>query len=436
MSAASMPINTLAPSDVFARFDPLVSPRGPVVVASDGTASADSAFPLAQSLADVLRAPVQVVSALRPAAMPAFAADGVPFPVAPTDEMLASRDQLIHTQMARVVPTAQTWSVVVRAGDPIREILNVAEAADARVIVTGRGRHSWLERMFSGESVMRLLQVGDIPVFAVETSLTALPRTVVIATDFSVYSIYAAQVALDFIAPDAHVHLVHVAPLLTDNGPTLGAFASEYHLSANASFRKVLEQLERPGLRFETHVLEGNTAPQLIDFATNLEADLVVTGAHGYGFARRMVLGSVATSLVRGVRSSVLCIPGSARTHAAARAATQAGQEGTHWVADAALDAALGEFTQRNATRECSVDVERHDIGVQTLGHHLPLVGITYDNAARLLTVMFGASRFEGAHLSHAIPRVTAVDVIRDGQGRDRMLRISHEDGQTLLMFE
>lgn len=432
MSAASMPM--LEPTAALL-YDPLLTPGGPLLVASDGTASADPAFVVAHALAERQHTTVQVISALRPAAMPAFAADGVPFPVAPTDDMIDARNALVKTQMERAVP-ATLWPVTVRAGDPIREILDVAKSLDARCIVTGRGRHSWLERMFSGESVMRLLQLGEVPVFAVEKTLTGLPRTVVIATDFSVFGTYAAQVALDYIAPDAHVHLVHVAPPLSDNGPVLGAFAEEYHRAANGSFRQLLERLERKGLQFETHILEGNTASQLVDYANSMHADLVVTGTHGYGFARRLVLGSVATSLVRGVSCSVLCVPGSARTHAAARAVSQSAQIGTHIVPSESLDHALDTFTTRNASRVCSVEVERRDIGTQMLGHHLPLVGLTYDRDAALLTVMFGASQLEGAHLSHVIPRVTAVDIVRDAQGRDRMLRIMHKDGQTLLMLE
>lgn len=432
MTAASMPM--LEPTTAL-QYDPLLTPGGPVLVASDGTASSDSAFPVAHALADALHATVQVVSALRPTALPAFAADGVPFPVAPTDEMLDARDALVKTQMERVLP-ATLWPVTVRAGDPIREILDVADTLDARCIVTGRGRHNWLERMFSGESVMRLLQVGEVPVFAVEKTLTGLPRNVVIATDFSVFGTYAAQVALDFIAPDAQVHLAHVAPPLSDNGPVLGAFAEEYHRAANGSFRQLLERLERPGMQFETKILEGSTASQLVEYANTINADLVVTGTHGYGFARRLVLGSVATSIVRSVACSVLCVPGSARTQAAARAVVQSSHDGTHLAPSDSLDEALDTFSTRNASRECSVEVERRDIGTQTLGHHLPLVGATYDRASALLTVMFGASRLEGAHMSHVIPRVTAVDIVRDAQGRDRMLRIVHEDGQTLLMLE
>lgn len=428
--------STVQPVDFLGRLDPVLSPRGPLMVASDATPASDSAIPFAQVLAQHTHAPVSVVSAMRPATLPAFAFDAVPYPVAPTPEMLDAREAMVQAQLARLLPSVPAWPVLVRAGDPIREILAAADATDARVILTGRGKHGLLERMFTGESVMRLLQLGDTPVFAVDRQLTALPRQVLIATDFSVFSIYAAQVALDWLAPDAHVRLVHVAPMLSDNGAVLGAFADEYRQQAQASFRQLVERLARPGMRFETHLLEGNAASKIVDYAAAVRADLVVTAAHGYGFVRRMVLGSVAAELVREAPCSVLCVPGGARTHAAARAATRSTHDRTHVLADATLDDALAAFTLRNAGRSCTVEVDRRDIGAQSLGHHLPLVGITYDLTARIVTVMFGASKLDGAHLSHAIPRVSAVDVVRDPQGRDLILRVQHDDGQTLLMLE
>jgi nucleotide-binding universal stress UspA family protein len=90
----------------------------------------------------------------------------------------------------------------VRTGEPAHEIVECARALDARVIVVGRGRHAAV-RALGGETVLRLLQLGDTPVLAAEAKLTELPTRVVVATDFSEFSVYAAQVALSLVAPNA-----------------------------------------------------------------------------------------------------------------------------------------------------------------------------------------------------------------------------------------
>jgi nucleotide-binding universal stress UspA family protein len=424
------------PAEFLDRFDPVLAPSGPVLVASDASPASDAAFPQARAIALRTGAPVQVVSAMRPNAMPTYAFDAVPHPVVPSTDALEGREAMVRQQVARLVPAAAPWPVSVRAGDPVREVLDLAQAQDARLIVVGRGRHGLIERVLGGETVLRLLQLGETPVLAVERTLESLARRVVIATDFSVFSIYAAQVALDLIAPDATVQLVHVAPTLGETGPMLREFAEEYRQQADASFAQLREKLSRPGLRFETLLIEGNASTRLVEHVTAYEADLIVTATHGYGFIRRMVLGSVAAELVRSAPCSVLCVPGSARTLAAARAQATALHDSTHILPEATLDGTLAAFSTRNIGRPCTVEVNQRGIGMRSLGHHLPLVGISYDFDTRDMMLMFGASTLEGAHLSHRVPEVQLVELVRDRTERDQLLKIVHEEGQTLVLLE
>lgn len=422
--------------DLLSRFDPVVAPSGPLLVASDASPASDAAFPMARALALRTGASVQVISALRPNAMPTYAFDALPYPVAPTPEILEGRESMVKQQMERLVPAAAPWPVTVRTGDPVREILGQAAASDARLIVVGRGRHGLVERVINGESVLRLLQLGDTPVLAVERTLERLPRNVVIAIDFSVFSIYAAQLALELVAHDASIQLVHVAPNIADSAPVLREFTREYREQAEKSFARVIERLQRPGLRFSWQLLDGNAPARLVEHATSCEADLIVTATHGYGFLRRMVLGSVAAELIRNAPCSLLCVPGSAHTLAAGRAQATTVSDHTRMLPLDQLDDRLFDFTERNAGRACAVEVSQRSIGVRSLGHHMPIVGVTFDRTSGAISMMFGASALEGAHMSHVVPRVTQVDVVTDTQGRDRVLRIVYEVGEVLVMLE
>ena len=213
------------------------------------------------------------------------------------------------------------------------------------MIVVGRGRHTGLGRTLGGESVLRLLQLSDTPVLAVETGVEALPKNVVIATDFSAFSLYAAQVAIGMIAPGATVRLVHVGPAVSDADATLTAYADGYAKEAEKGFALLKEHLEPHGFTLETVTLHGNPSDRLIEYLDAMHADLVVTATHGYGFLRRMILGSVTTALVRSAPCSVLCVPGRARTIAAmgstdsmpssmrSRPAMSDGYVGLKWIA-------------------------------------------------------------------------------------------------------
>ena len=49
---------------------------------------------------------------------------------------------------------------------------------------------------------------------------------------------------------------------------------------------------------------------------------------------------------------------------------------------------------------------------------------------------MLGDLKGTRRHLTRGISNVHAVDVLRDVSGRDRMLRVAHGRGQTLLTLE
>jgi len=420
-------------NDFLSTFEPVVAPRGPLLLASDSAPASDAAFPMARALAAHTGAPVQVISVLVPNTMPTYAFDAMPMPGVPVNVLMATRQESLRAQMDRLVPDAP-WPVTVRGGDPVREIVRQARETEARVVVVGRGKHDLVERILGGESVLRLLQLGDTPVFAVSSDLEVLPKRVVIATDFSVFSIYAAQVALDFIAPDAWVQLVHVAPSLSGTAPMLRDFAEEYRTQARSSFAELIAHLHRPGLTFDSVLLDGTASVRLVEHVSAVGADLVVTATHGYGFLRRMVLGSVGAELVRSASCSVLCVPGSARTLAQARAQAVALHQQTRRLSVERLDTELADFSARNAGRECTVEVHQPDIGVQPIGHHLVFAGASLDGPEGRVMLMFGDTT--SGHLTHQVRGRGHVDVIADQEGRDRVLRISYSDGQTQLVFD
>ena len=422
-------------TDILSTFEPTVTPAGPILVATDTSPASDAAFPMARLLATSLNAPVEVVSALRPNTMPMYAFDTVPYPMLAEPYLVEGRQSMIERQMARTVPSATPWPVRVRVGEPLHEIIDDARGIEARVIVVGRGRHTAIGRTLGGESVLRLLQLGDTPVLVVQPGVEALPKNVVIATDFSAFSLYAAQVAIGMIAPGATVRLVHVGPAVSDADATLQAYAEGYTKEAEKGFALLKEHLAPHGYTLETVTLQGNPSDRLIEYLDAIDADLVVTATHGYGFLRRMVLGSVTTELVRSAPCSVLCVPGRARTIAAARANAAATQQTRSYGLDV-LDAELNAFTTRNVGRLCSIEMDRNDLGAQSLGHNLPLVGATYDKHDRSIALMFGASSLLGEHLSHRMRGCQSVHTITNAEGRDQVMRVVHEGGQTLLLLD
>ncbi len=421
-----------ATPEVLAAIDPTILPDGPIIVATDTTPESDAAFPLAAALADRAKAEIIAVTVVEPMNVPIYGVDGMVVSMDSFDDSEASREQATRAQLIRMVSSTAQWPVVVRMGEAGREVAAVADTMHARLIVTGRGRHHGIDRVFGGESALRLLQLGDAPVLAVEEGLTSPPRRVVIATDFSPFSLYAAQVALTVVAPDANIWLLHVGPPFDESVPFLKDRADAYRAQAASAFAHMQATFAKSRLHFESVVLTGNAPDQLLRYVAEQKADLVVTATHGYGFIRRMLLGSVAATLIRNAPCSVLVVPGSARTVAQSRASRLPNMH-TRTLPIAQLDAELAQFTHRNLARPCLVEIDQADFGAQVLGQELPLVGATFDRHGNDVALMFGTSVLKGRHLTHTIAGVTQVDLTQNGGGRDQVLRILHPDGQTLV---
>ena len=421
-----------ATPEVLAAIEPTILPDGPIIVATDTTPESDAAFPLAAALAARSKAEIIAVTVIEPMNVPIYGVDGMVVSMDSFDDTEASREQATRAQLIRMVSSTTQWPVIVRMGEAGREVSAVADTMHARLIVIGRGRHHGLDRIFGGESALRLLQLGDAPVLAVEEGLTSPPRRVVIATDFSPFSLYAAQVAMSVVAPDATVWLLHVGPPFDESVSYLRERADAYRAQAETAFAHMKVKFAQKSMHFESIVLTGNAPDQLLRYIAEQKADLVVTATHGYGFIRRMLLGSVAATLIRNAPCSVLVVPGSARTVAESRASRLPNMQ-TRTLPLAQLDAELAQFTHRNTARLCLVEIDQADFGAQVLGQELPLVGASFDRHGNDVALMFGTSVLKGRHLTHAISGVTQVDLTQNGGGKDQVLRIVHPEGQTLV---
>ena len=429
-----MSTSTYVTPDALPAVEPTMLPDGPIIVASDTTPESDAAFPIAAALAEHAQSEILALTVIAPMNVPVYGVDGMIVSLDTMAEPEAAREEAIRAQLTRLI-RSPAWPVVIRSGEPAREITSAASAMRSRLIVVGRGRHtSSIDRMFGGESVLQLVRLGDSPVLAADHSLSSLPRRVVVATDFSPFSLYAAQVAMTLVAPDAQVWLVHVAPAFDESVPFLRDRAQLYRTQADAAAAAFDASLKKGNTTLESVVLSGKVSDRLLAFISEHRADMIVTASHGYGFLRRMLLGSVATTMIRRAPCSVLVVPGSARTVAESRARTAPNLQ-TRTLLASVLDGELAAFTRRNAGRLCHVEIDQDALGAQVLGHDLPLVGATFDQHRSEVALMFGTSTLKGMHLTHTIGDVSEVDVRSDMRTGDQVMRIAHERGQTLVIM-
>ena len=70
----------------------------------------------------------------------------------------------------------------------------------------------------------------------------------------------------------------------------------------------ITAQLNDQDLRVDSRVLVGNPADEIVSYAKEVDAAMIVIGAHGYTGVRHLILGSTAESTLRHAQCPVLCV--------------------------------------------------------------------------------------------------------------------------------
>lgn len=284
-----------------------------MLIAADGRAESLAALRLARTLAEAKGMEGEVVTVLQPA-MPWMYDPMAGAAAVYWDALDAQKDMqraAVRTQLAAVGGAAAGWPVEAVVGPCALTIARHAAERGAELIVMGSGRHEWSDRLLGHETVLDVLRVAHTPVLAVPSDGGELPRSALVATDFSEQSMAAARAAVGLLAPEAVVHVVNVSwtPAVEVAWAALDTWSETYEAGAWARLDEVAEELRRPGRTVHTHLLKGDLADALLAFAEREHVELVATGSHGYGFVSRAILGSLSTRMVRGAHCAVLVAP-------------------------------------------------------------------------------------------------------------------------------
>ena len=95
------------------------------------------------------------------------------------------------------------------------------------------------------------------------------------------------------------------AELWYDASGSLELAQQEMTKRATKLTQKTSETLKRKGLKVESAVRGGDARSVIVDEARKWSADLIVLGSHGYTGIKRLLLGSVASSVVSHAPCSV-----------------------------------------------------------------------------------------------------------------------------------
>ena len=136
-------------------------------------------------------------------------------------------------------------------------------------------------------------------------------KTILVPLDGSTMAEQVLPEVKKIASSDSTLHLLQVVP--TENVPYFpftnpDKFHQELKKEAESYMQEVEERLQRQGYTVDAVVRSGNPAEQIVNYASELNADIIAMTTLGAGGLAHWLLGSVAEKVVRHATTPVLLI--------------------------------------------------------------------------------------------------------------------------------
>jgi nucleotide-binding universal stress UspA family protein len=272
------------------------------VLAAVGTRGSAAVLRAAELLAAQQRTSVHVLGVVEPYPLYLVTGEVALTPPNVVQDEVAALTARLELEAQDAFGTRIEWTIDVRCGAVAPTIVETGRELAAPIIVVGIGRHSAVDRLLGPETSLDVTRLADRPVLAVADTFTELPTTIVVATDFSAASADAIDAALPFVRDPASLTLLHVDERAPDHDPEPAPHAEDFALLR----RSVAVP---PRVAVHEVVIEGPTVPTILDYARGQGASVIAVGRRGHSWLDRLLVGSVATALLRAATCSVLVTP-------------------------------------------------------------------------------------------------------------------------------
>lgn len=265
------------------------------------------------------------VDAVHVIPFPVPAATGLPYiPVPPdvTQEQKEATAQHLANLVAPFLGEGVPIETKILEGDPWRVIRDEARGLPADLLVMGTHGRSGFEHLLLGSVTEKVLRHAPCPVLTVghvPPHLRSGPlfRRILCAADLTESSDRTLAMALSVASEnDAHITLLHVVEVIPDEQgrdlylavPEIGPLRRDLVEHARARLREAVPDAARDFCDVSERVETGSAWRGILRVADEMNADLIVMGAHAGGALGRMFFGSTSSHVVRRAACPVLVI--------------------------------------------------------------------------------------------------------------------------------
>jgi universal stress protein A len=137
-------------------------------------------------------------------------------------------------------------------------------------------------------------------------------HTILCPVDFSEASRKAVQYAREFaLSMGASIYLLSVVeprPMAVDISLNYVPLEADLEKASQEDLELILQDLKKGGLKADCGVEIGNPADVILDKIDEFDVNLVIMGSHGKKGLSRLIMGSVAETVVRKANCPVLIV--------------------------------------------------------------------------------------------------------------------------------
>lgn len=278
----------------------------PIVVGVDASPEAAGAAGFACRLAGAAETTCHLVHAVRDVWAAVPVEEGV------EDLRRALMDDAragITAALKSVVPRKLVDNIAVRLGRAPVVLKQAVADLRAELVVLGGKHHSALGRWLGGSTSLNVARTTEVPVLVTAGSPTKI-RHVLVAVDLSRAARPTLQAAERYArmlgAELRALSVFEPLPVIPETTP-MYATAEYYAMSAELLDRDIWSLIETRGV--EKVVRYGMAVETILREAVEWQADLLVVGSHGKGWAERVLVGSVTERLLNHLPTSLVVVP-------------------------------------------------------------------------------------------------------------------------------
>jgi nucleotide-binding universal stress UspA family protein len=237
--------------------------------------------------------------------------------VATEADIRAVRDRL-DTWLGSAVASGVPTDVIVREGNPARQILKCAESLTADLIVLGTHGRGGFERFVVGSVAEKVLRKSPRPVLTIPAGMPNVARPpyrhLLCPVDFSESSLAALRFALSIAEEsDAELTILHAIDWPADSELLVERFDDPlFRTSVEQDVRIRLDALVDDTARQycspKTDLTFGKPYRAILEAAERLRTDLIVMGVAGRNPIDLTLFGSTTNHVVRRALCPVLTL--------------------------------------------------------------------------------------------------------------------------------